>query len=735
MEKWKKHFYLGKTSRRYILSFLSVLILPMICFIVLFQQNFRDIYREKVVEQAQSNLNVIGRDLDRKIESLHTLVEYNAIDKKLQNAVKQGEKGVKTVCDTLLATMVSYSFVEDVCYYNQASPKTVYSSTGTYTTYYYAKLKGSMESEQQLFDRLEEIRWAELVTLGTDLVYVVRDSNAAWWIFELDMLELRNLLILENAVTSLISMEEVILYEAGNPGISEYYEIHFTSSQNSFELIRRTEENDLFGELDDWQRNFVLMVIMILLAGGVLVLVLTYYNGKPLKKLLDYSREKIPDLSADMDGLEAFLFTLKSMEERTAYKAAKQNRDYLLLKLIYGQECDSDSFLKSLKEAELFENAQCYRVVMITSQGDQDINFNKIELYLNVQKRNDYEFHLIDLHSNDAVVMIVGMTEAADQGLKNELVLMAETIEDSIDGKLRFFVGEKGIMFSEIHRSYAQAYACRQRSAEREEIVNFYKSSENEGKAYQYPKAELGRLYDALIEADLNKSFAVTDKLITILAAQSKNQFVSVALYYDILNTYYRALVKLKKDEELYLAELDLLVMNESMDAVSMIYRIRDQYQEFVEREIDQEQKSRTVNHKGENQNKASAKEGKDVTLSDDDGEDRAKFIQRVITYIDGNIQSGDLNVSCVADYFGISISHMSHRFKEQTNRNISDYITEKKFSYACQLLKETDLSVKEITFITGYSHPYSFGRKFKQQYGMTPGEYREEIRNQGQRL
>ena len=91
MEKWKKLFYVGKTSRRFILSFLSVLILPMICFIVLFQHSFRDIYRGKVVEQAQSNLDVIGKDFDRKIESLRTLVEYNSID-----------KDYKTIVDTLL---------------------------------------------------------------------------------------------------------------------------------------------------------------------------------------------------------------------------------------------------------------------------------------------------------------------------------------------------------------------------------------------------------------------------------------------------------------------------------------------------------------------------------------------------------------------------------------------------------------------------------------------------------
>ena len=80
-----------------------------------------------------------------------------------------------------------------------------------------------------------------------------------------------------------------------------------------------------------------------------------------------------------------------------------------------------------------------------------------------------------------------------------------------------------------------------------------------------------------------------------------------------------------------------------------------------------------------------------------------------------------------VADYFGMSISYMSQKFKKQTNRTLLDYITEKKFSYARELLLETDYSIKVVSFMLGYNQPFSFIRKFKQEYGMTPMEYRTE--------
>ena len=144
--------------------------------------------------------------------------------------------------------------------------------------------------------------------------------------------------------------------------------------------------------------------------------------------------------------------------------------------------------------------------------------------------------------------------------------------------------------------------------------------------------------------------------------------------------------------------ETDQLVVRNQSDAVRIIRQIMEQYQKAVE-----------------------------GRKTDSGREEDEELIRRVIAFIDENSQSADLNVSMVADNFKLSISNLSQKFKEQRNRTISDYSTEKRFTYACRLLRETDYSVKDIAAMLGYGKPYSFIRMFKQRFGMTPVEYRNQ--------
>ena len=57
--------------------------------------------------------------------------------------------------------------------------------------------------------------------------------------------------------------------------------------------------------------------------------------------------------------------------------------------------------------------------------------------------------------------------------------------------------------------------------------------------------------------------------------------------------------------------------------------------------------------------------------------------------------------------------------------QTILEYITEKKFEYAGELLVNTDYSVKMIAEMLSYRQSASFIRKFRQYYGITPLEYR----------
>jgi len=104
-------------------------------------------------------------------------------------------------------------------------------------------------------------------------------------------------------------------------------------------------------------------------------------------------------------------------------------------------------------------------------------------------------------------------------------------------------------------------------------------------------------------------------------------------------------------------------------------------------------------------------------------------LIPAVMSYIEEHYQEYSMSAGMVADHFGISLSNLSHQFKKQTGRTLLDFITEKKFVYAGELLENTDFSIKKISEMMHYSQTASFARKFKQYYGMNPMEYRSAAR------
>ena len=359
---------------------------------------------------------------------------------------------------------------------------------------------------------------------------------------------------------------------------------------------------------------------------------------------------------------------------------------------------------------------ECYRVIIVTSAAVAGVaDLSKIEFYINMMEKTEYEFRLIDMPNKDAAVIIVGMREAVEEKLGQELRRMANVIENSTGEKVCFYVGGKYRELGRIYSSYAQACACIREEGERKggQIVYYNSERKKEGNP-PYPKAELNALYDALTGAELYEAFAVTDRLLDILKEYQNNRFASITLYYDVLNTYYRAWAKLDIDMESEFLETDLLEIRDNLEAIQILQRIREQYAAYVGRI-----RGKDSDGSSDDKRRSRSQVKKTEEAKKDD------LILRIVSFIDENRKSCDLCVSMVADYFNMSISHMSHKFKKQMNRTISDYITEKKFDYVRELLLETDYSIKEISFMAGYSHPVSFIYKFRQLYGMTPVEYR----------
>lgn len=80
------------------------------------------------------------------------------------------------------------------------------------------------------------------------------------------------------------------------------------------------------------------------------------------------------------------------------------------------------------------------------------------------------------------------------------------------------------------------------------------------------------------------------------------------------------------------------------------------------------------------------------------------------------------------AEFCGMSISGFQHAYKRLFDVNVMTDINNSRFEYAKQLLRATNMPIREIATHCGYQSEFSFMRQFKKQVGKTPTEYRKLI-------
>ena len=108
--------------------------------------------------------------------------------------------------------------------------------------------------------------------------------------------------------------------------------------------------------------------------------------------------------------------------------------------------------------------------------------------------------------------------------------------------------------------------------------------------------------------------------------------------------------------------------------------------------------------------------------------------IEDMKQYIRANCFRDDFSLQLAADHFGLTPSNLSHYFKNCTGIGLSEYVQDLRLAEACRLLLETEEPIQEIGRRVGMPNGSSFIRSFKQQTGMTPGQYRAGKNKKGER-
>ena len=98
--------------------------------------------------------------------------------------------------------------------------------------------------------------------------------------------------------------------------------------------------------------------------------------------------------------------------------------------------------------------------------------------------------------------------------------------------------------------------------------------------------------------------------------------------------------------------------------------------------------------------------------------------VTKAVAFIRQNL-SVKLSNTQIAEYAGVSVSTLTKRFQRELSMSVHDYIENLVFSEAVRLIRQSDVSIGQISEKFGFCDQFYFSRRFKEKIGTAPRSYR----------
>lgn len=102
-----------------------------------------------------------------------------------------------------------------------------------------------------------------------------------------------------------------------------------------------------------------------------------------------------------------------------------------------------------------------------------------------------------------------------------------------------------------------------------------------------------------------------------------------------------------------------------------------------------------------------------------------------IISYVQEHYRDKELSLDLLSSLFSLSFSYIGRIFKDETNTTFKNYVTELRYAYVKEQLRNTDDAINDIIHNAGYSDAANYMRKFKLHEGITMGQYRSQLRKE----
>ena len=230
-------------------------------------------------------------------------------------------------------------------------------------------------------------------------------------------------------------------------------------------------------------------------------------------------------------------------------------------------------------------------------------------------------------------------------------------------------------------------------------VITFESLTQKDNQFFWYPKEEIDSLIRCITAGDAEGICNSINSVVREIKKRNMSIFAARCLCYDLINTAVKVVVSYNVSLEVMEQQLKNIIC---LPQTETIQQLSEYLIDFC------------------------------TNLSDHLTNMKNNYVEKILAYIDQHYRSCNFSVYNMAEELGISYSYMNRLFHAYSNQTILEYITEKRMDLIKELLRTTELPIKEIILSAGYNDIPNCSRKFKQREGISLRQYRQRMRETG---
>lgn len=740
MKNFTRHKKLGEHYLRYLLSYMTVLLIPLIILTFFYSSRFMKKFYEEIYETVDLELVQISTQMENELDTMQSISNQLTLTSTIDQAVKAVTPlDLDPVIASLSSFTSSNSFIQDIILIPDNNDYIATSTTTCQKDYFFDRIfhTPAMDSAE-LQDLLQNssiplcIPQLQLTHLaisstpkstvlfsyplftdyqrreGTVLFYVNSDSIQQLLSQKLRTYQAQIYLIDSSGtiVTTFGSQDAMRpFFEnlAGQPAFpsgsaiieQEKYIIRAYQSDISHWTYAAfiPDKQTTFSQVSDIMREFMLAIVIILLIASFTIFLLQRVNYAPMRRLRDKAKEISPT-GTSTDELATISNALDYLSEQNSSLSSKLEgsltavKNERLYRLLGGDYATKEDFNLDCSELDLSLENNFFHVSILmlhTDISDIDAMAQEVKKQLGVS----YVYYYLHYLHPSQIVLLLNLPK--DNIRTHQLYQSLQSWLLKNHGILST-IGTGSIVDSteRIAQSYMEAASALDYRFVKGNgtLIEFREVLDPRQATMVYPHQEFEILRNALSSRSEQNIRSAIQNIIQFMDQGQIPLYLARSICFDLIHLVNEHSQGPKQVQSG--SPLELSGMETALEIIQMLRTWSEQLSGF------------------------SGSSVKQAELND------------ILNYLNANCLGCDFSVYEAALHFEMTLPAFSKYFKDSYGQNVMDYTIHRRMEKAKDLLKNTELPLKDIAEQVGYYNLSSFTRRFKLSQGVTPGEYRK---------